>query len=133
MVVELRNKSWKPKCVLSFNMGWRIKFTNICQHMLKLKTHSVFHELFRFWYVLQYKYSNIIWLEKGNLYLRLWKMSHTIYAAKLEQTIIHQHVLLWRENQSYWWSSRNNNIVFACFNCTSHIINFGYVDYFQWI
>ena len=26
---------------------------------------------------------------------------------------------------------RNNNIVFACFNCTSHIINFGYVDYFR--
>jgi hypothetical protein len=20
----LRNKSWKPKCVLSFNIGWRI-------------------------------------------------------------------------------------------------------------
>jgi len=20
----LRNKSWKPECVLSFNMGWRI-------------------------------------------------------------------------------------------------------------
>ena len=23
----LRNKSWKPECVLSFNMDWRIKFT----------------------------------------------------------------------------------------------------------
>jgi hypothetical protein len=33
----LRNKSWKPECVLSFNMGWRIKFTNIRQPMLKLK------------------------------------------------------------------------------------------------
>jgi hypothetical protein len=46
-----RNKSWKPECVLSFNMGWRIlvfiqsqrrviKFTNIRQPMLKRKTHS---------------------------------------------------------------------------------------------
>jgi len=33
-------------------------------------------------------------LEDGNLYLRLWTMSHTIYAAKFEQTIIHQHVHL---------------------------------------
>jgi hypothetical protein len=28
---------------------------------------------------------------------------------------------------------RNTNIVFAYFNCTSYIINLGYVDYFQWI
>ena len=28
----------------------------------------------------------------GNLYLGLRTMSHTIYAAKFEQTIIHQHV-----------------------------------------
>jgi hypothetical protein len=34
----LRDKSWKPECVLSFNMGWRIKFTNFRQPMLKLKT-----------------------------------------------------------------------------------------------
>jgi hypothetical protein len=51
----LRNKSWKPECVLSLNMGWRIlvfypklKFTNIRQPMLTLKAHSGFHELFRF-------------------------------------------------------------------------------------
>jgi hypothetical protein len=33
-----------PECVFSFNMGWWIlvKFTNICQPMLKLKTHSGF-------------------------------------------------------------------------------------------
>jgi len=24
-------------------------------------------------------------------------------------------------------------LCFACFNCTSHIVNFGCVDYFQWI
>jgi len=28
-----------------------LKFTNICQPMLKLKTHSGFHDLFRFWYI----------------------------------------------------------------------------------
>ena len=57
--VSLRNKSWKPECVLSFNMGWRIlvfypwtglrdKFTNIRQPTLKFKTHSGFHELVQF-------------------------------------------------------------------------------------
>jgi len=30
-------------------------------------------------------------------------------------------------------ASVQNNIVFACLNWTSHIINFGYVDYFQLI
>ena len=54
----LRNNSWKPESILSFNMGWRIlvfypeseardTFTNIRQPMLKLKAHSGFHELFR--------------------------------------------------------------------------------------
>ena len=57
--LELRNKSWKSECVGSFNMDlWilvfypsqnrGIKFTNICQSMLKLKTHSGFHDLIRF-------------------------------------------------------------------------------------
>ena len=43
-----QNNSWKPECVLSFNMGWRILvfYPNICQPMLKLKTHSGFHDLF---------------------------------------------------------------------------------------
>ena len=45
---ELRNKSWKPECVGSFNMDWRMKFTNIRQSTLKLKKHSGFHDLFRF-------------------------------------------------------------------------------------
>ena len=39
-------------------------------------------------------------MEDGNLYLRLRTMSHTIYAAKFEQTLIHQHVHLRRESQS---------------------------------
>jgi len=40
-------------------------------------------------------------LEDGNLYLRLRTMSHTIYAAQFEQTIIHQQVHLRRESQSH--------------------------------
>ena len=35
-----------------------------------------------------------------DLYLRLRAMSHTIYAAKFEQTIIHQHVHLRQKGQS---------------------------------
>ena len=92
---------------------------------------------------LRVQYGSILWLEDGNLYLRLRTMSYTIYATKFEQTKIHQHVHLRRESQShihlrlesqsYWWRICSNNIVLACFNCTSHIINFGHVDYFQWI
>jgi len=37
----------------------------------------------------------------SNLYLCLQAMSHTIYAAKFEQTIITQHVFLRWESQSY--------------------------------
>jgi len=43
----LRNKSWKPECVGSLDMDRWIKLTNIRQSMLKLKTHSGFHDLFR--------------------------------------------------------------------------------------
>ena len=46
----------------------------------------------------------------GNLYLRLWAMSHKMYAAKFEQTIT--HVLL--------------RVLIA----HRIFINFGYVDYF---
>jgi hypothetical protein len=79
----------------------RIQFTNIRQPILKLKTHSGFYDLSRFWYVYEYKYSSMLWLGDGNLYFRLRKMSQTIYAAIFEQTIIHQHVHLRRESQSY--------------------------------
>ena len=41
-----RNKSWKPECVLIFNMDWRILVNFIRQSMLKLKSHSGFHDLF---------------------------------------------------------------------------------------
>jgi hypothetical protein len=37
----------------------------------------------------------------SNLYLRLRAMSHKVYAAKFEQTITHQHLLLRREIQYY--------------------------------
>jgi len=40
-IIYLRNKSWKPESVLSFNMGWRILV--LCQPMFKLNTHSGFH------------------------------------------------------------------------------------------
>jgi hypothetical protein len=46
----------------------------------------------------EYKYGSILSLEEGNLYLRLWTMSPTIYGAKFKQTIIHQHVHLRRES-----------------------------------
>ena len=39
--------------------------------------------------------------QEGNLYLRLRTMLHTIYAAKFEQTILHQQVHLRRERQSH--------------------------------
>jgi hypothetical protein len=42
----------------------------------------------------EYKYGSILWLEDADLYLRLRTMSYTIYAAKFEQKIIHQHVHL---------------------------------------
>ena len=41
-----RNKSWKPECVLNFNMGWRMLVNFIRQPMSKLKTHTGFHDLF---------------------------------------------------------------------------------------
>ena len=40
--IRIEKNSWKPECVLSFNMG----ITNIQQPILKLKTHSGFHDLF---------------------------------------------------------------------------------------
>jgi hypothetical protein len=43
-ISESKNISWKPECVLSFSKA------NIRQPMLKLKTHSGFHDLFLKWY-----------------------------------------------------------------------------------
>ena len=49
-----------------------------------------------------YRTNTVVYFDwkDGNLYLRLQAMSHTIYAAKFEQRITHQHVLLRRESQS---------------------------------
>jgi hypothetical protein len=36
-VIYLRNKSWKPECVLSFNMGWQILVNFIPHLWLEIK------------------------------------------------------------------------------------------------
>jgi calcineurin-like phosphoesterase family protein len=59
--------------------------------MLKLKAHSGFHDLFLKYFMRH---------AGTKTYLRLRTMSHTIYAAKFEQMIIHQHAHLRRESQS---------------------------------
>ena len=38
---------------------------------------------------------SILWLEDGNLYLRLWKMSHTIYAANGKVSHIRRRMCEW--------------------------------------
>jgi len=43
-------------------------------------------------------------LEDGNLYLRLQTMSHTIYAAKFEQTIIHSSTCTFTTGKSVTWT-----------------------------
>jgi hypothetical protein len=91
--IYLKNKSWKPECVGSFNMDWRIL-------LFYPEPEVFFFDLFRFWYVYEYKYGSIIWLEDGYLYLGLQNMLHTIYAAIFEQTIIHQHVYIYDGSQS---------------------------------
>ena len=69
-------------------------------------------------------------------------MSHTIYAAKFEQTITHQHVLLRRKvSHMYFYDgkvSRTDGTSITIILCLHvliarrmHITNFGYVDYFQ--
>jgi len=42
-----------------------------------------------------YKYGSILWLEDGNLYLRMRKMSHTIYAANGKVSHIHRRMCEW--------------------------------------
>ena len=82
----LTHNSWKPG---SFNMSWRI-LVFYSKHILASMNHD-------------YNTNTVVYFDgkDGNLYLRLRTMSHTIYAAKFEQTITHQHVLLRRESQSY--------------------------------
>ena len=60
----------------------------------------------------------------GNLYIHLRTMSHTIYAVKFEQTIIHQHVLI---------DGASVTIILCLHVLFAHriFIDFRYVDYFQ--
>jgi hypothetical protein len=79
-------------------MGWRIKFTNIHQPMLKLKTYSG----------LEYFDSDMSNSTNTVLYFD-WRTVIYIYICVQCRTqfmlpnssIIHQHVLLRRESQSY--------------------------------
>ena len=62
-----------------------------------------------------------------DLYLRLPAMSHTIYAAKLEQTITHDLV------QVSLIDGESVTIILCLHVLIAHciFINFRYVDYFQ--
>jgi hypothetical protein len=68
--------------------------------MLKLKTHSGFHDLFN---SDMCKSTNTVvyfnW--KTVIYIYVCGKCQTIYAAKFEQMIIHQHVHLRRKSQSH--------------------------------
>jgi hypothetical protein len=57
--------------------------------------------------------NTVIYFDWKTVCLRLRTMSHTIYAVKFEQTIIHQHVHLRRESQS---QSCANEIIPNCLN-----------------
>ena len=130
MVDWIRFYGAKPlaiiECVLSFNMGWRI---------------LVFYSepwIFSILICLR-----VLWLEDGYLYLRLRNMSHTIYAAKFEQTIMQQHVHLRRESQSHTLANvlmrlqpidkslvfykakkgRHARIVYRTYDCNPTVIN----------
>jgi hypothetical protein len=89
---SLRNHLGKPECILSFNMGWwilvfypELASMNYFDSDMSKGTNTVVY----------FDWKTVI------LYLRLRTMSHTIYAAQFEQTIIHQHVHLRRESQSH--------------------------------
>jgi hypothetical protein len=86
-----------------------------CQPMLNLKTHSGFHELFRFWYVYQYKYGSMLWLEDGSLYLRLRKMSHTIYTVLIPLRL-RMFGIYFRENMKHfcYWGKTDLFIFLQC-------------------
>jgi len=43
----------------------------------------------------EYKYGSMLWLEDDNIYLRLRKMSHTIYAANGNVSHIHRRMCEW--------------------------------------
>jgi hypothetical protein len=72
-------------------------FILVCARMvfkLKLKAHSGFHDLFLTYLVHTPCFWNII-------FMRSAQGQKTMYAAKFEQTMIHQHVLLRQDSQSH--------------------------------
>ena len=69
-------------------MGWRIKFTNIRQPMLKLEAHSMIY----FDSDMSKSTNTVVYFDWKNLYLRLRKMSHTIYAANGKVSRIHRRM-----------------------------------------
>ena len=100
-------------CFEFYNMGYRIlvfyperlqgiKFANILP--THVKTQNTFWLpliiLILICLTVQIRYYTLM-RKDSNLYLRLQTMLYTIYAAKFEQTITYQHVLLRRESQSY--------------------------------
>ena len=88
---HLKNKSWKP-CVLSFNMDWRIKFTNIPQPMLKLILASMIYS------DMSNKSTNMVvyfdWKTVIYIYV-CGKCRHTIYAANGKVSHIHRRMCKW--------------------------------------
>jgi hypothetical protein len=88
----LRNKSWKPECVLSFNTGWRIKLTNIRQPMLKLK-----HILSSINYFDSY-------MSKSDVLLSLCKQTNDLSIGyNLISTCTGACDWLSRRKCTYWW------------------------------
>ena len=82
-------------------MGWQIKSTIIRQPMLKSKTHSGFHDLFSIFDMSKSTNTVVYFDWKTVIYIYACGKCRTIYAAKFEQTIIHQHVHLRRKSQSH--------------------------------
>ena len=90
-----RNNSWKPYCVVSFNMIWRVLvfFPSVARKLITnnllthVKTQSTVAAINYFNSDIYNSTNTVVYFngKDGNLYLRA--MSHTIYTAKFEQTI----------------------------------------------
>jgi hypothetical protein len=64
--------SWKPECVLSVNIGWRILVNVIRKSMLKLTTNVGFHELFLKYHTNYTILDEYEWKQSANLYISIW-------------------------------------------------------------
>jgi hypothetical protein len=105
----LRNKSWKPECVFSFNMDWRIlvfypkpkardKIYQYPPTHVKNSKHILASMIYFDSDMSKNTNRSIFWLEDGNLYLRSRKMSHTIYATNGKVSHIHRRMCEWEYN-----------------------------------